>query len=333
MNPLISVIVPIYNQEPYLAECLESLLAQEGERVEFLLIDDGSTDGSAGICQMYLDRFRGRARLIRQENRGLLRTRQIGIGLAAGEYILCVDSDDCLLEGAVTALSALIEAQHPDVVLFNAVSDREDHTPLFSYPFGDGAVFEGEGKYELYRLLCCTDRLNNIWAKCIRRLLFEAPEVYTDIDGISNGEDLYQSLPILDRAERVIYLDRVLYYYRVNHSSMSRSYNPRHFASEKKVCARRLQYARLWDREDGELVRGADRWICKILRDVTRKLFVSDLCWSEIRDEMERLRADPFYREHYLETDPDPNIRDLVLKSPLAVMRFWKALYGIKPQR
>ena len=332
MKPLISVIVPIYNQEKYVAECLDSLFSQATERVEFILIDDGSTDRSAAICADRMARSTACARLIRQENHGLLKTRAIGLGQSAGEYILFVDSDDCLLDGALAVLTRTLEDRGPDVVLFNATNDRGTRSPLFSYPFQDGAAFAGEGKYPLYRLLCCTDKLNNIWAKCVRRRLFDEAGLYQDIEGISNGEDLYQSLALIDRAENLLFLDRVLYYYRVTDTSMSRSYNPMHFASEKKVCASRLRYAEKWSRNGGELVDGANIWICKIMRDVTRKLFVSKLPWPEIAAELRRLREDDFYRKHYLEARCDPNPRDVVLKSPLPLARLWKRLYGLKPK-
>ena len=332
MKPLISVIVPIYNQEKYVAECLASLFSQATERVEFILIDDGSTDKSAAICADHIARSGVNARLLRQANHGLLKTREIGLGQTAGAYVLFVDSDDCLLDGALSTLIPVLDARRPDVVLFNASNDRDGKTPLFSYPFQDGAVFSGEEKYLLYRLLCCTDKLNNIWAKCVRRTLFDDAELYRDIEGISNGEDLYQSLVLIDRAREVVFLDRVLYYYRVSNVSMSRSYNPRHFASEKKVCARRLRYAEKWSRNGGELVDGANIWICKIMRDVTRKLFVSSLPWPEIAAELRRLRGDAFYRQHYLEARCDPNPRDVVLKSPLPLARLWKLLYGLKPR-
>ena len=332
MKPLISVIVPIYNQEKYVAECLESLFSQATERVEFILIDDGSTDRSAAICEANMANSGANARLLRQKNHGLLKTREIGLHQTTGEYVLFVDSDDCLLDGALDALMRLLDADRPDIVLFNATNDKDGKAPLFAYPFADGAVFTGAGKYPLYRLLCGTDKLNNIWAKCVRRALFDDPELYQDIEGISNGEDLYQSLVLIDRAEKVLFLDRVLYYYRVTNVSMSRSYNPRHFASEKKVCARRLRYAEKWSRNGGELVADANIWICKIMRDVTRKLFVSSLPWPKIAAELRRLREDDFYRAHYIETRCDPNPRDTVLKSPLPLMRLWKLLYGLKPR-
>ena len=330
MKPLLSIIVPFYNQEKYVGECLQSLFSQATEQEEFILMDDGSTDGSAQICRDYLNRFSVRGKLIQQENHGLLRTRQIGLEHAEGDYILFVDSDDCLMEGAFQTLTTVIESRNPDIIMFNATNDRDSQKPLFSYSFQDAQTFEGEQKYELYRLLCTTDKLNNIWTKCVKRELFSDPEIYQDIDGISNGEDLYQSLVLFDRAENLLFINRVLYFYRVSMTSMSRSYNPRHFTSEKKVCIRRIRYAEKWSRDNNELVQGAEVWICKILRDVTRKLFVSDLSWEKTKEELLKLRNDDFYRKYYMNTSCDPNKRDIVLKSPLPVMRIWKKMYGWK---
>lgn len=332
MNPVISVIVPVYNQEKYVEECLRSVLTQATDEVELVVINDGSTDRSPALCRAMAAEYpAARVQIIDQENHGLLKTRAIGLAASEGAYIVSLDSDDALLPGAIAALLSAIAERHSDVILYNATSDPENKTPLFAYDFPAGAVFRGEEeKYPLYRLTCVTDRLNNIWAKCIRRELLEDPEVYDDIEGISNGEDLYQTLVVLDRARQVEYLDGVLYYWRKTVGSMSRSYNPRFFPSEKKVCLRRMAYAAKWSRGDDELTRGARVWICKILRDVTRKAFISDLPWEKIKAEIARLRADDFYREYYFDADVDKNRRDVVLKSPFPVMRLWKILYGLK---
>ena len=332
MKPVISVIVPIYNQEKYIEECLRSLLTQATEKVEFILINDGSTDRSLALCrEMTAEYPAARVQIIDQQNHGLLKTRSIGLAASEGEYIVSVDSDDALLPGAIDALLVAIAERHSDIIFFNATSDEATQTPCFTYDFPDGTVFRGEeGKYPLYLLACGSDQLNNIWAKCIRRELLEDPEVYDDIEGISNGEDLYQTLVVLDRAQQVEYLDAVLYYWRKTVGSMSRSYNPKFFPSEKKVCLRRMAYAAKWSRGDDELTHGARVWICKILRDVTRKAFISDMPWGKIKAEIAKLRADEFYRAYYFDTDVDKNKRDVVLKSSFPVMRLWKILYGLK---
>jgi CDP-glycerol glycerophosphotransferase len=91
--PRISVIVPVYNVEAYLAECLDSLLAQTVGDLEVVMVDDGSTDGSAAIAEDYAARD-ARLRLVRQDNHGLGHARNTGLTAAGGEYLAFADSDD-----------------------------------------------------------------------------------------------------------------------------------------------------------------------------------------------------------------------------------------------
>lgn len=99
----VSIIVPVYNVEKYLAKCIESILSQTYRDIEVLLIDDGSTDGSADICKEY-SRQDDRIRYIRQENGGLGNARNRGIQEASGKYILFIDSDDYIAENMVEQL-------------------------------------------------------------------------------------------------------------------------------------------------------------------------------------------------------------------------------------
>lgn len=92
-TPKISVIVPIYNAAPYVAKCIEGILSQTYRNIEVILIDDGSTDRSAEICQAFAQKD-PRIRFISQENQGVSATRNNGIALAEGEFIAFIDSDD-----------------------------------------------------------------------------------------------------------------------------------------------------------------------------------------------------------------------------------------------
>lgn len=92
-TPKISVIVPIYNAAPYVAKCIEGILSQTYRNIEVILIDDGSTDRSAEICQAFAQKDL-RIRFISQENQGVSATRNNGIALAEGEFIAFIDSDD-----------------------------------------------------------------------------------------------------------------------------------------------------------------------------------------------------------------------------------------------
>ena len=332
MSPVISVIVPIYNQEKYIEQCLVSLFSQASEKTEFIIINDGSTDRSLELCRQTISAYNINVNLIDQKNHGLIKTRSIGLTHAKGEYIVSVDSDDVLLENALPRLLELINDRNPDIICFNATSDLETRKPVFSYPFATGTEFSGNGKYELYKSLCGSGELNNIWAKCIRRSLMEDKEVYEDIDGISNGEDLYQSLVVMDRAKTVLFIDEVLYYWRKTEGSMSRRYNPNAFTSEKKVCLRRLHYAKKWEKDnDDTLLSSAEYWIYRILRDISRKAFIADEKWSYIKAEIKNLRGDDFYRTYYLKMNKLRDKRDIVLKSPISVMHLLKIVYGLKP--
>ena len=92
-TPLISVIVPIYNVEEYLSGCLESILSQNFSDFEIICIDDGSTDESGSILEMYASKD-SRIRTVHQENKGLSSARNVGLDMARGEYIAFCDSDD-----------------------------------------------------------------------------------------------------------------------------------------------------------------------------------------------------------------------------------------------
>ena len=98
MKETVSIIIPVYNSEPYLSRCLDSVLAQTYPKIEVLLIDDGSTDNSYAICQQYAQRD-SRMKVIHQQNQGAAAARNTGLDNATGEYIMFCDSDDILSEG------------------------------------------------------------------------------------------------------------------------------------------------------------------------------------------------------------------------------------------
>lgn len=113
---MISIIVPVYNVEAYLVECLESLLAQTGVELEIILVDDGSTDGSLAICQAYAERHRN-IKLISQTNQGQSVARNVGLDHAKGDYIFFIDSDDYLIENhALADVLDVLVAEQADIV-------------------------------------------------------------------------------------------------------------------------------------------------------------------------------------------------------------------------
>ena len=146
-NVLFTIIVPVYNVEPYLDECLNSVLHQTFCNFEVIIIDDGSTDASGMICDDYANRD-SRFRVIHQSNKGLSEARNAGIRHANGEYLLFVDSDDVIELDSLEIFAKVVLNQDVDIVTGLAYQWNEDgslsqysrnvHTPNVTI---DGACY------------------------------------------------------------------------------------------------------------------------------------------------------------------------------------------------
>lgn len=117
-NFKITVIIPVYNVERYLSECIESVLEQDYDNKEILIINDGSTDGSKEIIEKY-KKNNTCVRVVETENRGLSMARNLGMDLALGDFILFLDGDDYLLPNTLTKCIESIEKYKTDIVLFS----------------------------------------------------------------------------------------------------------------------------------------------------------------------------------------------------------------------
>ena len=134
MKKKISIIIPVYNVENYLRQCIESILEQEYEEKEIILVDDGSTDNSGSICDEYADKYEN-VLVIHKENGGLSDARNVGLAKAAGEYVLFVDSDDFVEENSLSPIVEIVNANPVDVVLLEAQKYYADGTNI---PMCDG---------------------------------------------------------------------------------------------------------------------------------------------------------------------------------------------------
>lgn len=199
-----SVIIPIYNSEKTLDRCLGSLAAESCPDAEFLLIDDGSTDSSAAICQVFSHRD-SRFRLIRKENGGVSSARNLGLRQARGEFILFVDSDDYVLPGYFTALDAADPEDRWDYLHFSYRRSNGTQRQLTPFASDDPAVF-GPVLAQAYR----TKWLYSSWNKRFRRsILTEAGIRYHE--SLSIAEDMLFNLQYLTRCRSVCMLDTLLY--------------------------------------------------------------------------------------------------------------------------
>ena len=122
---LISVIVPVYNKEIYLEECVDSVRAQTYENIEILLVNDGSTDGSKALCESY-ERKDKRIRVLSKENGGLMSAWIHGLKEAKGEYICFVDSDDWIDPDMLEKLAEGISGNDREVICSNYIIEKTD---------------------------------------------------------------------------------------------------------------------------------------------------------------------------------------------------------------
>lgn len=143
--PVYSIIIPVYNVEPYLRSCLDSLLAQRDAPLwEAVLVDDGSTDGSGAVCDEYAAGYPAFFRVLHTPNGGVSRARNRGIDAARGAYLLFLDADDLLDAGALAALAPLLD-NRPDLVFYRARAfDESGPGQLYSPALSPRDGEEGE---------------------------------------------------------------------------------------------------------------------------------------------------------------------------------------------
>ena len=249
---LFSVLIPVYNTSKYLDECIQSVLSQTEKDYEIVLVDDGSTDNSGEICDGYAEQYPF-IRVIHKENEGLMMTRRRGFKEANGEYFICLDSDDYLCDNeALAKIKKMIVEKCCDLVIYNYFMEKEEREKdkeivLFDLP--NNFVFEEE-KGILYERLISGGFFNPIVIKASRKSIVDVEEDYSvwcKQMYKSQGEDLFQSMPILNNAKRVGYIRDVLYYYRWNGGSISRNLRFEFYYAYKTIFQREDEYIKIWN--------------------------------------------------------------------------------------
>lgn len=205
----ISVIIPVYNTKKYLRACLESVLAQSDAVAQIIIVDDGSSDGSAEMAETFARRFPV-IELYRRDNAGVAAARNFGLSRATGDYVMFVDSDDLLPQGAVKKLRDALEADRAEI----AVGMFEAFSRTRTWIHESMRVFEGMRRSET-NLDALPELIGNLspWNKLFRRDFI----VQNDLsfpEGVSIREDIYFVCNAFYRAERVSIIPETVYRYR-----------------------------------------------------------------------------------------------------------------------
>lgn len=211
---LISIIVPIYNVENYLRQCLDSILNQTYQNFECLLINDGSPDNSADICREYVEKD-SRFKYFEKENGGLSDARNYGIRQSKGSYLTFVDSDDWLENDALQQLYDALKKENADISIGRYNCYDESRCQYLFYDSNPDASLEMiEGK-EIIDREGVEEMRNGNWTVAYlklfkRELLENLPFPLGKI-----AEDTYWTWKVLLKASRVVYLNSYIYWYRV----------------------------------------------------------------------------------------------------------------------
>ena len=206
----VTILIPVYNVEAYLPQCLDSILCQTYRDLQVVLIDDGSKDNTLAVAQEYA-RKDSRIEVYHQENQGVATTRNNLLKKIKGDYVLFVDSDDWIEPDMVEFLVRKATDNNAEVAMCGMVVNdtpvKKEYTEslLSQEECVRAFLFHNELRGSLCNKLVATSLLHNVWFHC----------------GISYGEDALFCWHFFHNAQRIVMTDRQLYHYRMNDSSIS----------------------------------------------------------------------------------------------------------------
>lgn len=226
----VSIIVPVYNTEKYLSKCLDSILNQSHNNIEIILINDGSTDSSLNIIREYSEKYENIV-VINQVNKGQGEARNQGIKISSADYITFVDSDDWISEDYIKILYTSVIDNDADISVGNIIgvlsnNMKNIHYPKFKY-------CELIGKDAVSYLLLDKELKSYPCAKLFKKNLFINNEIA--FPGKMYYEDLAVVMQSTFYANKVILLNKYIYYYLQNNESSTRTPNMKNITDRLKA--------------------------------------------------------------------------------------------------
>ena len=223
--PLISVIVPMYNVEAYIEECITSLLEQNYPVLEFILVDDGSTDHTAEKIRQ-LTKGDPRFTYFFKEHSGISDTRNVGLRMAQGKLVYWLDADDKILDNSIERLYHALFLTDADIAISDYVRYKDGVFHYHSDNRGDVEVLTSE--QAIHNLSQYRDQISTTFTTCwntlYKRSLFEGLEFPSG----KYFEDCFIIWKIYQRAEKIAYVHRLGYAYRINPDSILQKYDLHH---------------------------------------------------------------------------------------------------------
>lgn len=236
---LVSVIVPVYNKKEYLEQCIDSILSQTYKRLELILVDDASADGSGEICDSYAGRD-DRVRVIHQENGGPTAACVAGMKAASGDYYMFVDSDDYVEPEMIAQMADRLKGVRGELVCCGYVMEKQRGTEQVCCGVGSG-VYEGDRLREQIKARLIGEEKKIIpLSRCMKlceKTLFAGNKMYYDYS-LRFGDDMNLMYPVLLGSTRIVVMkDAYYYHYRYVKGSLAHSYDRNLLENVQKLMA------------------------------------------------------------------------------------------------
>lgn len=219
----LSYIVPVYNVEKYLRQCVESILAQSFDDYEIILVDDASPDGCPAICDEYAEKYPDRVKVIHQSNKGPSCARNSGLKIACGDYVFFFDSDDYFVEDGIAEIYENAVRLNADILQNSFISCREcnETKEIVRSAFDEDIVYSKE---MMKKKLCVstTERSTVFaWRNIYKRSFLEKNKIFFDENLRMIEDPPFNTLAFL-KAERFVTADKPIYCYRIRDDSLQR---------------------------------------------------------------------------------------------------------------
>lgn len=274
--PKISVIVPVYNAEKYIIECIESVISQSFTDWELLLINDGSTDNTSNIIDEY-ELKDSRVKSFHFENEGLSVARNRGIDRACGNFIIFLDADDTLLPDSINKLYNVAVESKSDIVAGKIFKGKV--IPKISDSVYEWSTFTPEKAIEkvLYQSILLPSACGKLYCKKLfKELRFEPGILY---------EDLNIFYLLFDRCEKITFINTLVYFYRLNLKSLTNTW-----------CKKRLDVLNVTERLENYIINNHPSLIAAAqdrrlsanfnmfcLASMNNEIETADQCWEIIK--------------------------------------------------
>lgn len=304
----VSIVIPVYKVEPYIRQCLDSIVEQTYQNIEIICVDDGSPDRCGEICEEYAKKDT-RVRVIHRENGGVSVARNDGVNSCTGDFIYIMDSDDYLEKDAIEVMYNNAINTGADVVITDHYMFQENNKQYAHHIFSQEFVTEDRNVImEIQKMALCNGYspypsndegmgIATPWSKLLKReLVFEN---HLEFDPYVQGvyDDGLFALHVFEYAKKVSYVRAYSYHYRILQNSLIHRYNKNRLEIHKKIFQRIQEFGNKYHKDDEFEKAYCARVILLLVSMYSSYIFnkkYEGTLWKNYREFMTIMNSDPY---------------------------------------